>query len=154
MPESSCGFADTSVATGKELLIEYGPTLLVNIGFDGNWAPVLPVTIPTPGIVDVEALVDTGATVSCIDDDLAKTLNLPIIDIRSMSGIHGELSVTIYLAQIHVPSLNKTIYGDFAGVHLIAGGQPHRALLGRTFLQAYKMLYDGRTGNVVITTAP
>ena len=31
------------------------------------------------------------------------------------------------------------VYGTFAGVHLIAGGQPHRALVGRTFHQHIKM---------------
>ena len=47
--------------------------------------------------------------------------------------------------------LNFTIYGMFAGVHLVAGGQIHRALIGRTFLQHYTMVYEGRTGTVTIS---
>jgi hypothetical protein len=40
----------------------------------------------------------------------------------------------------------------FAGVHLVTGGQIHWALIGRTFLQHYTMVYEGRTGTVTIST--
>jgi hypothetical protein len=59
--------------------------------------------------------------------------------------------VNVYLAQIHIPSLAFTIYGGFAGVHLMAGGQTHRELLGRTFLQHYTMVDEGRSGIVTIS---
>ena len=57
----------------------------------------------------------------------------------------------MHLAQIHVPSLNFTIYGAFAGVHLKTGGQIHQALIGRTFLQNFTMVYEGLTGTVTIS---
>ena len=60
------------------------------------------------------------------------------------------MEVNYHLAQIYVPGLEHTIYGSFAGVHLIAGGQPHRVLIGRSLLQAFRMEYDGRTGEVVL----
>lgn len=56
-----------------------------------------------------------------------------------------------YLAQIYITTLGVTVYGRFAGVHLVAGGQPHVALLGRTFLQHFTMTYEGRTGQVTIS---
>ena len=68
-----------------------------------------------------------------------------------MGGIGGEILVTIYLAQIFIPSIGKTIYGDFAGVHLKAGGQIHQALLGRTFLQFCTLTYHENTGTVTIS---
>jgi hypothetical protein len=43
------------------------------------------------------------------------------------------------------------VYGLFAGVNLAAGGQPHQALIGRTFLRHFTMIYEGRTGTVTIT---
>jgi len=36
------------------------------------------------------ALIDTGATDSCIDEDFAKTLGLPIIDVRTVGGVAGK----------------------------------------------------------------
>src|SRR5262245_27820099 len=35
------------------------------------------------------SLVDTGAMESCIDSGLAMRLNLPIVDRRKISGVHG-----------------------------------------------------------------
>ena len=58
----------------------------------------------------------------------------------------------MHMAQIHVPALAFTIYGVFAAVDLIAGGQPHQALIGRTLLRHCRMEYDGLTGGVVIHT--
>ena len=149
MPETICGFDDIpNGATGSQLLMQWGPTLLVNIGFDPDWDVNNPIGPPKHSIENVNALVDTGATESCIDDLLATQLNLPIFDVRPVSGTAGQHDVNMYLAQIHIPSLNYTIYGSFAGVHLAAGGQVHHALIGRTFLGQFTMIYEGKTGNV------
>jgi predicted aspartyl protease len=151
MPEIDCGFTDiVGGAKGSDLLVNYGPTLKVDIGFDKNWNSANPINVPNPGIKNVEALVDTGATESCIDDMLAVQLNLPIINEQEIAGVGGQLKAKIYLAQIYVPTLDKTIYGAFAGVHLAAGGQMHKALIGRTFLKAFVMIYNGETGSVII----
>ena len=147
-----CGFQ--SVPGGKPangLLILMGPTLIVDIGFDPAFTSTT-TTPPISGIQSVHALVDTGATESCIDNLLAAQLGLPIIDRRSVSGSSGKHDVNVYMAQVHVPSLPYTIWGAFAGVDLKAGGQVHGALIGRTFLANFKMEYDGTTGDVTLTT--
>ena len=151
MPTTRCGFDSTlGGAPGAQKLTSYGPTLSVNIGFDPNYRPPSS-TPPRPGITGVAALVDTGAGESCIDSILAAQLNLPIVDRRQIAGVHGAEKVNMHLAQIHVPSLNFTIYGAFAGVHLKTGGQIHQALIGRTFLQNFTMVYEGLTGTVTIS---
>lgn len=99
---------------------------------------------------NIEALVDTGAIFSFIDTSIATVLNLPIVDKQTLCGSAGAHETDVYLAQIYVPSLNFTIVGQFAGVQLIAGGQTHGALLGRTFLMHFSMTYDGPTGRVVL----
>ncbi len=142
MPTINAGFNDTFG------LVRFGPTVSVQIGYDPAFKvgvrPDLPETI-------LPALVDTGATESCIDTDLAKKLNLPLVDRGELSGSQGSHTADIYLAQIHVIDLAFSVYGRFAGVHLAAGNQPHAALLGRTFLRNFKMIYEGRTGEVTIT---
>ena len=141
--QSSCGFPGR-----PDDLVAYGPTLPVRIGFDpasslGRETMSLPTQLH-------HALVDTGAFASCIDSHLAAVLNLPIINQQPMAGVHGAANVNVHLAQIEVPSLGLTIRGRFFGVHLTAGGQPHRAIIGRTFLRDMRLSYDGSTGEVIL----
>ena len=150
MVQTKCGFDTTPQANGSALLETYGPTLKVNIGFDPNY--VIGVGIPTPGITLIDALVDTGASESCIDNLLAAQIKLPVVDRRRISGISGSNEVNVYMAQVHIPSLNFTIYGAFAGVDLKAGGLVHNALIGRTFLRHFTMTYEGKTGMVIISS--
>jgi len=125
--------------------------LLVRIGFDPNFDPqAVPTGVPDLPDHHIHALVDTGAGESCIDSALAMQLNLPIIDRRMVAGAHGAKEVNVHLAHIHVPLLAFTIYGPFCAVDLAAGGQAHLALIGRTFLRNFTMVYEGRTGTVTI----
>jgi predicted aspartyl protease len=152
MHMAKCGFNDVEGgASGQLLLTAFGPTLLVDIGFDPNFVQTSGI-VPTAGITGIQALVDTGAGESCIDNLLAAQLNLPIVDRRHVSGSSGKHEVNVYLARVHVPILPFTIWGAFAGVELKAGGQMHSALIGRTFLQNFKMEYNGLTGDVTITS--
>jgi predicted aspartyl protease len=128
----------------------HGPTIFVDIGFDPSFQAAKP-TRPTLAATQLWALVDTGATECCIDTDLAKKLALPVIDRRKISGVSGLKEVDVYLGHIHIIALGITMYGGFAGVDLIAGGQRHYALIGRTFLRQLTMVYDGKTGIVTIT---
>jgi len=76
-------------------------------------------------IVEHPALIDTGATESCIDGNLANAIGLPVVD------------------------LSFTARGLFAGVEL-GGAIPYSALLGRDFLRRCKMTYDGTEGKIVL----
>jgi hypothetical protein len=149
--KTTCGFNDTPGTPGHLLLTSLGPTIFVNIGFDQNFNPQTALAPPVPGILDVQALVDTGATECCIDGLLATQLGLPIVDRRPIAGVGGKHEVNMHMAQVYVPTLNFWIYGVFAGVDLAAGGQVHRALMGRTFLRHFTMVYEGRNGTVMIT---
>jgi predicted aspartyl protease len=131
------------------VLVVYGPTLVVDLGFDPAPADGLEPDLAAKG---VEALVDTGASDNFIDDDLAGTLRLPVVDRLSVSGSAGRHEINMYLAQVHVPALGITISGRFGGVHLAAGGQRHQVLVGRSFLADFKMTYDGISGAVALET--
>jgi hypothetical protein len=152
MPRTSAGFPNGPGQSGARSLGLMGPTLHVDIGFDATFTPAMLAAskTPVPRIRQVLALVDTGAVECSIDSQLATTLGLPVVDQRPISGVGGTSIVTFYLAQVHVPALRFTLFGQFGGVHLIAGGQQHQALLGRSFLARFLMTYDGRTGEVTI----
>ncbi|MBI4923211.1 MAG: retroviral-like aspartic protease family protein [Devosia nanyangense] len=144
----ACGFVDADGVPGHFRLVLAGPTLTVNIGFDPDYNSGS--GTPNLAAVGVPALIDTGATISFIDDDLAKALDLPIVDKKTFGGIGGAHEANMYLAQIHIPDLTHTLYGEFGGVKLAAGGQQHRALLGRMFLRRFDLRYNGGTGEVEI----
>ena len=152
MASTECGFADgPGGILGCDLLINRGPTLAVNIGFDPAYNPTAADPPPTLPVIGLPALVDTGAADSCIDRLLAVQLRLPVVDRQRIAGVHGAQEVNMHLAQIHVPSLAVTLYGRFAAVDLIAGGMIHHALIGRTFLRHLTMAYNGITGSVVLS---
>jgi predicted aspartyl protease len=160
MPIVECGFPlglavqGQPTLSGRDALSIHGPTIMVDIGFDpaffGATLPPIPgatgapVSIPP---VQVPALIDTGAAESCIDEQLAQQLQLPLINTTVRSGISGSVTLNMYLAHISIPNL-VTEYGQFTGVHLHAGGQFHRALLGRKVLDDVLLVYDGVTGLV------
>ena len=148
MPTTDIGFRDSPTVSGRSSLAFFGPTLYVRIGYDPTYQPGGFPSLPEQ---DYPALVDTGASSSCIDSDLATHLHLQVIDQQNISGVHGTLPVNIYAAQLYIPSLNQTIYGQFAGVHLNAGGQMHKAIIGRYFLSDFAMNYDGRSGTVILS---
>ena len=135
---------------GRPRLIEHGPELHVQIGVDSKFQPAESAGPNLPQ-TRLPALVDTGATESCIDSDLARVLELPIVDRHAIAGVHGASETNVCLAQIHVPDLGFTLYGRFAVVHLAAGGLPHSALLGRNFLQHFTMTYEGQNGVVTLS---
>ena len=98
----------------------------VEIGFDLTFNPDN-TSRPNLPTTRHPALVDTGATESSIDSVLAEQLDLPIVNPRLITGVGGPIAVNVHLAQIRIPEIAQTIYGQFDGVHLTAGGQLHRS---------------------------
>lgn len=131
-------------------LIQHGPTIDVQIGFDPDYQPSPGRRAQLPP-ERWRALVDTGATESAIDAQIAESLNLPIWDLRQIAGAGGLFETTVYLAQIYIPELDFTIVGPFDSANLATSGQPYYALIGRTFLRHFNMVYKGRTGSVIIS---
>ena len=147
MPSIECGFPDD-----PDLLAFNGPQIRVNIGFDPNYDP------DTNSPLDFSeylfpALIDTGATESCIDATLAKALELPVVDNRAIVGIHGPQVTDLHRAQIRIPDMGTTYDGRFAGIALRSSGAPFFALLGRDFLGMLTMVYTGGSGSVTIAVS-
>lgn len=150
MPTISAGFDDLEGVAGWSDLVQFGPTIQVQLGFDPAFTPARP-TRPNLPQATWPALVDTGATESCIDSVLATELALPVVDRATIAGVQGTSDVVVYLAQIYVPGLDFTVSGTFPAVQISQAGLPHYALIGRTFLRHFAMVYYGRSGKVMIS---
>ncbi|MDO9247377.1 MAG: retropepsin-like aspartic protease [Phenylobacterium sp.] len=145
---AQAGFKAGKAGSGPaDLLLQLGPTLLVDIGLKSRSHAGEP---PDLQLKKVKALIDTGAGGDCIDDDLARSLGLPITDEGEISGIGGKHRAFIYTARIYVPDLGRLLFQPFTGVKLAEGEQWHRVILGRAFLRPYRMTYDGTTGQVEV----
>ncbi len=141
--------ANTGPDGGPNELIARGPLLKVNIGYH----PSTPVSDKRAAKVleyEWDALVDTGASTSCIDVEIADILGLPIVDRKPMGGVFGFEMANIHLGLLNVTALGHTSVGMFCALPLgeVLGV---RAILGREFLSHYSMHYDGRIGRVTIT---
>ena len=128
-------------ARGLEL---HGPMVAVIVGkVAAEGAPQADV----PARVHKAALIDTGATGSCIDEKLAQQLTLPVIDRRDVKGVGGWKKHNVYLAHMIVPALGLESKGAFLGVDLSAY-QP--VLLGRDFLARTIFTYNGPFGRITM----
>ena len=94
MPTTRIGFDATDSWSSRDQLTTFGPTLFVQIGFDPNFRPG---SAPLPNLPQLQlpALVDTGASESCIDSALAQKLQLPAVDTGQISGVQGA-SETVF----------------------------------------------------------
>ena len=146
MPLTEAGFIDDSGRGDRAKLLKYGPSIHVTAS---HIAQIEGIPAPQTAF----ALVDTGAALSCIDTELAKALQLPVVDSMEIGGAGGKSVHDVYAASVSIPSLELNQHGRFAGVGLTAGGQAHGVLLGRTFLEGTVMIYDGFRGQVTIASA-
>jgi hypothetical protein len=151
MPTISFELGSPGITSGDALEL-YGPTMNVAIGQADGSQPAGGSALSLPSI-RYPALIDTGSRASCIDSTLAVELELPVVEgmQRHVAGILGTGVTDVYLAQISMPELGVSVAGHFTGVHLTAGGQPYRALIGRDILRNFTMVYDGRTGVVSLS---
>src|SRR5437867_723696 len=98
---------------------------LMNIG-------VLPGGNPTPGVAShnqitaFPALVDTGASVTCISPAVASALGLQPIGMRMMSSATHSVAVNVYLVDLVLPfgSTGFIVHGAQVMEFSPAGGSP------------------------------
>jgi len=95
------------------------------------------------------ALIDTGASNTCVDEQAAKELGLPVIDVGTMlSATHERVPCNIYPVQVATPivSLNspRTMGAALAAQGLLV-------LIGRDVLQRCNLFYNGPIGQFTLS---
>jgi predicted aspartyl protease len=97
------------------------------------------------------ALIDTGASSTCIDDAIAQQLRLPVIDVVQMvSASHASTQQSVYPVLIEVvgPAIQINVPRAI-GANLATQGLT--ALIGRDFLQHVTLFYNGVTGQITLS---
>ena len=88
------------------------------------------------------ALIDTGATCSCIDKDVAERLNLIMCDKLRVYSPTGNMLCDVFDVEMTFTEMNLTIDCFVLNAHLAP--QPYIALIGRDVLGSFKFSYDGK----------
>jgi predicted aspartyl protease len=127
-----------------------GPVIQVTVSIEQNAGQALVSqgkTLPTPkaGL----ALIDTGASNTCVDEQAAKELGLPVIDVATMlSATHEKVPCNVYPVLISTPiaGLNspRTMGAALAAQGLLV-------LIGRDVLQNCTLFYNGVAGQFTLS---
>lgn len=92
-------------------------------------------------VVQREALIDTGASTTCITMAMARSLDLPYQDRRTVQVAGGSVMGKVFLARLFIPEL---VFGDVCQVIAIQGASDEQTpLLGRNFLKRTIFTMDG-----------
>lgn len=99
----------------------------------------------------VQALIDTGASVTIVNPEVAKTCKLKWTgraQIIAVGGVAGEFPE--HAAAISFPGTSLASCDVIRVVACPIVRRPFSCLIGRDILQRFRLIYDGRTGDVEI----
>ena len=132
-------------------LQQRGPVIQVQLGLEQTMAQALTQQGKTPPAFKTGfALIDTGASVSCVDDSAAKELKLPVVDVAQMtSASHSAHPCNMYPVQLNLPGGIGFGAPRAMGANLAVQG--FIAIIGRDVLQRCTMFYNGNAGQITLS---
>ena len=138
--------------SGQAALLQRGPVVQVSISVGQAIAQqVLQQGGELPPPVAGLALIDTGATTTCIDEEAAQVLKLPAIDVVTVaSASHASSERNVYPISIEVVGLPIVVNAPRSiGAELKAQGL--LLLIGRDVVQSCVLVYNGPAGLFTLT---
>lgn len=138
-------------APSPPALTRQGPKVQVEISLPQTISQQLTQQgLEIPGPVTGHALIDTGASGTCIDIEVAQTMDLPVIDqVRMSTPSDAAIEVNVY--PVHLSFLGSPVQIDCRraiGATLCSQGLI--ALIGRDVLQHCIFVYNGVAGQFTL----
>jgi hypothetical protein len=133
-------------------LASYGPTIPMAVSVTLAQARLLERNgQPIPPAVAGLALVDTGASLCCVDEAAIRQLGIPPFGYAPVAGATGSSNQTTYPASLSFPGtpIPNITFFDFVGSPLASLGI--LALIGRNVLAQFVMVYNGPGGHVSLS---
>jgi hypothetical protein len=140
---------------GHRLLLDGGPLLLVTISIPSALERDLAAkNLPMPQALRGLALIDTGASRTCVDATAIRRLGVSAID-RAMCGTaNGVVQQNLFPARFSFPAISLDIeFASVIGVDLTGQasmGQDIVALVGRDVLSRCVLTYNGVGGFITL----
>ena len=140
---------------GQDVLAHIGPRLQAQIEITTALAELLTRNgeqLPNP--VTGWALIDTGASRSCIDTGRIQGLNLNPVGVVDVTTANGPTRQEVFQARLVIPQSTITAEGAFIGADLTGqdvNNQPLIALIGRDLLRNWHLVYNGTLGVITIS---
>jgi predicted aspartyl protease len=135
-----------------QALQQRGPVVNVNIGLERNMAMgLLAAGQKVPAPIQALGLVDTGASSTCVDNDLALKLGLPVVDtVKMHSASHQEVEQPAYPISIEIIG-TPIQFGVHKAMAAKLSSQGLGLLIGRDVLAMFTMFYNGITGQITLS---
>jgi len=134
-------------------LAKWGPSMRVTIGVHDAVASQMGergMDIPPP--VAGRALLDTGASVTCIDNEAAQKLNLQPIGVASISSAsHSATRMNVYPVCMHLVETNIIISTQNAVGAALGAQGGIVALIGRDIMRDITLFYNGPAGAITLS---
>jgi hypothetical protein len=103
------------------------------------------------GAIRKRALLDTGASFSHIDIDLARDLGLAEGGTHEVLGVTGRGTYPTFIVDLYIPELDLTVPGPVPGLPLKQNYQRFEAIVGRDVICRYEFTINSETGLVRFT---
>ena len=139
------------IVAAPEGLAQRGPIVPVTLTVsDAHRQALEQAAKPSPRVVNGLALIDTGASHTCLDESTAKDVGLPVIDRATItSASHADNNVPVFSAKLAIIRFSDINLERVPGANLKPQGLI--ALIGRDVLSRAVLVYNGPDGSVSIS---
>lgn len=139
------------VQPGAHGLFSGGIVMDVVIGVDSITAQsLLASNIPVPSPITSKALVDTGCTITSIDNAIVTQLGLKVRGYNQTHTANGVMNVSQHQISLNFARTNLTGRQVQTVQAVDLSGQPFGMLIGRDIMMSWSITYNGTTGFVCI----
>ncbi len=148
---------DSSIG-GPHGLVAYGPIMPVEVAVPGALAQYLTNTkqnVPAP--VTGLALIDTGATITAVDESVFQALGVPPVGTATVGTAKGIVEQPVFPARMSFPGttlqdldFSQVLGCDLTG-QLSLGTERLIVLMGRDLLQFFVLVYNGPGGLISLS---
>lgn len=150
MPVYNHSFVDNKNIPQPLGILQSGPVINIEISVPQSLAEELTrANIPIPRPIVGLALIDTGASSSCVDNSTITSLGIKSIGVVDTMTPAGPKQQYRYPAHFFFPAAKINVdFGSITGADL--KDQPIMALIGRDILSNFIFVYNGTLGMYTI----
>jgi hypothetical protein len=132
-----------------------GPCIRIEISapsFDLEEGLAVGLAFPAP--FGINAVIDTGASLTVVNPEVAATCKLRATGFVTVASVEKFGKYPQHAARFRFPGSNLR---EFDGIPVVAckiSKQPYACLIGRDILRYWRLTYDGARGTVLIQQFP